>query len=99
MCKAFLLSELRKITNSTDEELKKNIKRLLIGLSSYGVIMLLTCGLTAIFTSWNVFSLTGIFAFLLGLEIFIFYTIFSFCAFLICVYYGAYFAAKGWNRQ
>ena len=97
MCKAFLLSELRKITHYTDEELQKIIRKSLKVLAGYGGVILLTVCLQAVFSSWHILSV--LFSFLLGLEVFILYTILSFCLFLVFIYYGAHFASKGWKRH
>lgn len=101
MCKKFLADELRKVfgsSNSIDFPIFPMIKKILIGFMLYGIVMLITFGITAGLAAIHFFALSVIFGFLLAVEIYVLFTVCSLFICLIFAYYIAFFVHKGWNR-
>ncbi len=95
--KRFLIEELRKISGGTEEEVLTVSKKLLVYLGYYLVLMLLTCGMGAL-SAKHLDFIAVLFGFLFMIEQLIISLIFSALIFCVSLYYGAYFARKGWDR-
>lgn len=101
MCKKFIADELRKVfgaSNNIDFPIFPMIKKILFGFMLYGIVMLITFGITAGLAAIHLFALSVIFGFLLAVEISVLFTVCSIFLFLIFAYYIAFFVRKGWNR-
>jgi cation transporter-like permease len=101
MCKKFLADELKKVfgsSNNIDFPIFPMIKKIFFGLVLYGIVMLITFGMTAGLTAMHFFTLSVIFGFLLAVEISVLFTVCSIFVCLIFAYYIAFFVRKGWNR-
>ncbi len=98
MLKRFLVNELISIFDCTAETVHAASKKTLVYLTLYGIAMLFTLGITTFLIAQNAIILGGACGFLLSIEIIILSTIFSFIVFSGFIYYGAYFACKGWQR-
>lgn len=101
MCKQLIISELTTLFRCTEDQLWKGAKLLLKYILIYVGIMLLTFVLAASFaTMGGTFGLLigAILSFLTTLEIALLSTAVTIMVLMPTIYYGAYFAAKGWNR-
>ena len=101
MCKKFIADELKKLfgfPNDTNFPISPMIKKILFSLMLYGIVMLITFGMTAGLAAINLFALSVIFGFLLAVEIYVLFTVCSLFICLIFAYYMAFFVRKGWER-
>lgn len=100
MCKQFIAGELKRVFgfSEVDFPIFPMIKKILFGLLLYGIVMLITFGMTAGLAAIHLFALSVIFGFLLTVEISVLFLVCSLFVCLIFAYYIAFFVRKGWNR-
>lgn len=101
MLKNCIVNELKVVFNCSEDDLWKVAKTALVYLGVYAVVMFFTFAIAGAFAAFGGafgFVLGGIFSFLLIAEIALLSTVLGIPVFLLTLYYGAYFIAKGWSR-
>jgi len=94
MLKSFIVGELTTMFGCTEETLLAVTKKAFTYIGIYCGVMLLTF-LIALSHFYILGAVAGL---LFTIEIVVLSTVLSFFVFLAFMYYGAYFAAKGWKR-
>jgi hypothetical protein len=101
MCKKMIISELSTMFGCSEDELCSGVKTLFKTVACFAgiifVTFLIAAGSTFIGGGFGL-VLAAVFSFLMMAEIALLSTAFTFLFLLITLYYGAYFAAKGWRR-